>query len=72
MTRRKADPERQQVHVALETFACADEHGNPLVIRNGQRVRGGDITRRFPQYFVEEDTDDAERAQARAAVVDYG
>ena len=62
------DKDEQGMYVALLSFACADEHGTPITIAAGQRVRAGDLTRRFSGWFVPDTFDDAEIAAARSKV----
>jgi hypothetical protein len=63
-----ADKAEQEVYVALLDFATNTADGQPIVVTRGQRVRGGDLTRRFSGFFIEASADDLEIAEARAAV----
>lgn len=62
----------EQVYVALLSFIANNPGGEAIVISAGQRVRAGDLTRRFAGWFIEESADDFEIAEARTRVAALG
>jgi len=52
------------LHVCIETFACTDEHGTPIIVERGTNWRG-EIVRLHSQFFLP--VDQADELAVRAA-----
>ena len=61
----KADTSDSRLHVCVETFACADEHGTPIVVERGTNWKG-EIVRLHSNYFLPVDEADEPTLSARA------